>query len=183
MTFEELKRFCSTDEWRPELHEPFLANLGPHDVEDGDKERFAVATDGALLIADRSIATLTRIVMPDGLVSLIYSSLHRVERWFPWPLASGAVQVNCRCNACHGKNDSCRDCGGEGIERAVMTQAGWVRRAYVEALASLDGIECGVPCGSVPLHFRYATGVGAVMPLHSWVKVLGAGETVAAGDA
>lgn len=167
----DLQQFCSTEQFRLSLHEPFshgeftYASDGIVAVRVARRQEFEEAKDPKLpRELDKWLAPLV--------TSAFKSS------WIIFP-TDQETETREQCDSCEGRGKdhdcpdcdcTCDDCGGRGtqsaVERISVDAFGRIfRLKYLQQICQLPGIEIDPSGeGTRPMLFRFDGGVGVLMP-------------------
>jgi len=161
MTKEDLQRFCSTDETRPNLLEPWSQ---------GD---FSYAADGYTIIRVPRLSNVEENPVAPNAAELFERFTDNMREFFQIPeLQPREIRT---CPVCAGKlifeGDPCETCIDEEtpgkIERIVRVQIreALFNRNYLERLKSLPGVLIGPKGPEDPAWIKFDGGDGLIMPI------------------
>jgi hypothetical protein len=172
----DLQPFCSTDVWRPYLLKPFRY------------KGYVYATDGLVMLRvadDESFVTTDRVDAERVLAGL------QDATFLPAPavaLPPAPIDATIKCPDCDGRGKEhkcpdcdceCEGCDGAGKIKIVSEVSTMIcghifNIANVRKVDALPGLEIAPASANVadlkPMLFRFAGGVGAMMPMRAKAK-------------
>lgn len=160
----DLKKFCSTDTLRKDLHEPF------------SRGEYTYATDGYIMVRVPLVAEIGEVPYtpnPEEIFAPMPADGWRTLRVELPPVAPPEECGLCYDGSVHDCPDctcECDECNGTGLVPAkVSTEIGGeiFNMKYIRMIAELPGVEVALGVSDAAMFFRFEGGVGALMPMMS----------------
>ena len=161
MTKADLQRFCSTDEIRWGMQEPW------------SRDDHSYATDGYTIIRVQCLSDVNENSSAPDAANLFTEAFGFQREYFPIPELPPREIIT--CPVCSGKlifeGEPCDTCIDEEtpgkIERIVRVDIGEAlfNRNYLERLQSLPNVMIGVLAAEAPAWIKFDGGDGLLMPI------------------
>lgn len=174
MKIEDLKKFCSIDDSRHSLHEPFTIKA------------FTYATNGCIAVRVPQIAEViqaTRGLQPESIETL-FSEIDPTTEYFSFvqnKLPKTKIREeeckdcnhDCPCCVCR---ESCEVCEGTGSYKMRESETIFIDGVpfdsfYLNLIQQLPGVVISRKCeDGKPMPFKFESGDGLLMPLRPGQK-------------
>ena len=153
----DLKPFCSTDEERPYLHQPWSL------------EKYTYATNGHIIVRVARRPDVPENLRAPNNVSGLFAAFNKNE-FRSLRIVALPVVEEVFCAHCHGRGRECVVCKGTGISSSPLHASVKIGNAfaaviYARMLSELPGIEVSVETHDRPdpIPFRFDGGDGLLM--------------------
>jgi len=165
ITKETLMPFCSVSPAKPHFRQP------------SSQGEFTYACDGRILIR---VARLADVPEVEGYVNMdrVMGQFHAEGDWQPAPMKFTEAKIG-PCHACGGQgthfcekcgeDHDCARCEGKGTKEEMQwmeIDGRRIQNKFLRLVAALPGAEFNTTGDeNTPVSFRFAGGIGLVMPL------------------